>query len=320
MPVRFTSPSLGGQRDGFFKPGEWQIAVSFRHLYADDWFVGKNIDEAAAPFGKPLYLNINSLDVSVTYATSRRASITLTAPMSYGRHSRLYADKVRHEVSARGVGDINAIANVWIWNPDEALDGNVSLGLGIKAPTGNSRIEGDFFAADGSVSRRVVDQSIQLGDGGWGFIAQAQGYRHLTGRFNGYLFGSYLVAPKKKSSVPSPIAGVALSVPDVYSVRGGTAFALIPSRRLSTNLGVRMDGIPLRDVIGGGDDGFRRPGYTLYLDPGAAMRIGRQEVTLSVPIRLRQNFSRSLIDRERNLRGGGDLARYLVFAGYSVRL
>jgi hypothetical protein len=288
-------------------------------LHADEWFVGSDVDEAAAPFGQPLYLNINSVDLSVTYGMSPRASVTVTVPMSYGRHSRLYADKVRHEVSARGVGDINAIANVWLWDPGAGPAGNVSLGLGAKAPTGDGRIEDDFFAADGSVSRRVVDQSIQLGDGGWGFIGQAYGYRHLAGRVSGYASGSYLVAPKKKTGVPSPLAGVTLSVPDVYSVRTGVAFALLPSHGLSTNLGVRMDGIPLRDVVGGGDDGFRRPGYTVYLDPGTAMSIGRQEVTLSVPIRLRQNFSRSLIDRERNLTGGGDLARYLIFAGYSVR-
>ena len=320
MPVRFTSPSLGGQRDEFFKPGEWELSVSYRRLHADEWFVGRNVDEAAAPFGKPLYLDINSVDLGITRGLSRRASITLTVPMSYGRHSRLYADKVRHEVSARGVGDINAIVNVWLWDPVAAPDGNIFVGIGAKAPTGNSRAEDDFFAADGAVSRRVVDQSIQLGDGGWGFIVQAQGYRRLSDRMTGYLFGSHLVAPMKKTSVPSPLAGVMLSVPDVFSVRTGTTFALIPSHGLTTNLGVRVDGIPLRDVIGGGDDGFRRPGYTLFLDPGVSMRIGRQEFTLNVPIRLREDFSRSLIDRERNLPGGGDLARYLVFAGYSVRL
>lgn len=319
MPVRFTSPSLGGQRDGFFKPGEWEVALSARRLHADEWFVGRNVDEASAPFGKPLFLDINSIDLSVSHGVSRRASITLTVPMSYGRHSRLYADHVRHAVTARGVGDINAIANVWLWNPDAATDGNISVGLGAKAPTGNSRVEDDFFAADGSVSRRVVDQSIQLGDGGWGFIVQAQGYRRLRERLTGYAFGSYLVAPKKKSTVASPLAGVTLSVPDVYSTKAGVAFALAPAHGLSTSLGVRMDGLPLRDVVGGGDDGFRRPGYTLYLDPGAAMTMGRHEVTLSMPIRLRQDFSRSLIDRERNLPGGGDLARYLLFAGYSVR-
>ncbi len=319
MPVRFTSPSLGGQRDGFFKKGEWQVSASYRRLEADQWFVGTDVNEAAAPFGKPLYLDINTLDLSLTYAFSRRANVTLTVPLSYGTHSRFYADGVRHKVSGRGVGDVNAIANVWVLDPNMHLDGNIALGFGIKAPTGNNHIEDDFFAADGSITKRVVDQSIQPGDGGWGFIAQVQAYRRIASRLNAYAFGSYLISPKKKTDVPSPLAGVVLSVPDAYSVRAGIAYALAPSYGLSVNLGARVDGIPLRDVIGGGDDGFRRPGHTLYLDPGGAMRVGKQEFTLSVPIRLRQNFSRSLIDRERSFKGGGDLADYLVFAGYSVR-
>jgi hypothetical protein len=319
MPVRFTSPSLGGQRDGFFKKGEWEVSASYRRLEADQWFVGTDVNEAAAPFGKPLYLDINTLDLSLTYAFSHRVNVTFTMPLSYGTHSRFYADGVRHKVSGRGVGDVNAIANLWLLEPNMHLDGNVALGFGIKPPSGNNRIKDDFFAADGSVTKRLVDQSIQPGDGGWGFIAQAQGYQRLASRLNAYVFGSYLISPKKKIDVASPLAGVVLSVPDAYSVRAGAAYALIPSHGLSVNLGGRIDGIPLRDVIGGGDDGFRRPGHTLYLDPGAAMKVGKQEFTISMPIRLTQNFSRSLIDRERNFKGGGDLADYLVFLGYSVR-
>ena len=319
MPVRFTSPSLGGQRDGFFKKGEWQVSASYRRLEADKWFVGPDVNEAAAPFGKPISLDINTLDLSLTYAFTRRANITLTVPLFYGTQSRFYADGMRHKVTGRGVGDVNAIATVWLLDPNMHLGSNVALAFGIKPPTGNNRIEDDFFAADGSITRRVVDQSIQPGDGGWGFIAQAQAYQRLASRLNAYVFGSYLISPKKKTNVVSPLAGVMLSVPDAYSVRMGAAYALAPSRGLSVNLGGRIDGLPLRDVIGGGDDGFRRPGHTLYLDPGAAMRVGKQEFTMSIPIRLKQNFSRSLIDRERNFKGGGDLADYLVFVGYSVR-
>ena len=319
MPVRFTSPSLGGQRDGFLKQGEWEFSAAFRRLYADRWFVGHNIDESAAPFGKPLYIDIRSLDLSITYGVTRRAKVTLTVPMSDGTHSRFYADNLRHTVSAKGVGDINAVADLWLLDPNMHLDGNIAVGIGVKAPTGQNKIKDNFFAADGSVTQRVVDQSIQLGDGGWGVIGQAQIYQRIADGLNGYAFGSYLLSPKKKTGVISPVPGVQLSVPDVYSVRVGAAYALMPDHGVSVNLGARADGIPLRDLIGGGDDGFRRPGHSLYLDAGAAMKIGRQELTFSMPLRLSQNFSRSLSDRQRNLKGGGDLANYLVFAGYSVR-
>jgi hypothetical protein len=319
MPVRFTSPSLGGQRDGFLTTGEWQVGASYRRLYADQWFVGTKVDESAAPFGKPLYLNIHSLDLTVSYGFSRRTSVAVTLPLSTGTHSRLYADGSRHKVQATGIGDVNAILTRWLLDPNMHMDGNVSLGVGVKLPTGGNKIEDDFHAADGTVTQRIVDQSIQPGDGSLGFIVQSQAYQAVGHQFVAYASGSYLVSPRKKTGVPSPLAGVTLAVPDVYSARVGLAYALAPKTGTSVNLGLRIDGIPLRDIVGGGDDGFRRPGHTLYLDPGISVRIAKQELTLSIPTRLSQNFSRSLIDRQRNFTGGGDLADYLIFAGYSVR-
>lgn len=134
MPVRFTSPSLGGQRDSFFKKGEWQLSAAFRRIYADKWFVGHDVNEAAAPFGKQLYLDINSLDVTITYGLSRRASVAVTLPMSHGTHSRYYADGERHKVVAQGIGDVNAIGTLWLLEPNMHLDGNVALGFGVKTP------------------------------------------------------------------------------------------------------------------------------------------------------------------------------------------
>jgi hypothetical protein len=319
MPVRFTSPSLGGQRESFFKAGEWQVGVAYRHLGADQWFVGTELNEPAAPFGKPLLLDINSLDFSVAYAVTDRATLTLTLPFSHGTHSRFYADQVRHEVKGFGLGDISLVGSAWLLDPETHQNGNISLGFGIKAPSGDNEVSDDFFNADGTVVQRPVDQSIQLGDGGWGMLLQAQAYRRVFARANAYLFGSYLLSPRKITDVPSPLPGVTLSVPDVYTARGGLAYALWPMQGVSVSLGGRLDGIPLRDLIGGGDAGFRRPGFILYLDPGMAVQRGRDEFTLSLPIRIRQDFRQSLIDREKNFRGGGDLADFLLFAGYTHR-
>jgi hypothetical protein len=311
---------LGGQRESFFKAGEWQVGIAYRHLGADKWFVGTELNESAAPFGKPLFLNINSLDFSLAYAVTGRATLTLTFPFSYGTHSRFYGDSLRHKVNAFGLGDLNLVGSVWLLDPDTQQNGNVSVGLGIKAPTGDNKVTDDFFNADGSVVQRPVDQSIQLGDGGWGILLQAQAYRRVFARGNAYLFGSYLLSPRKITDVPAPgLPGVTLSVPDVYTARGGLAYLLLPAPGVSVSFGGRLDGIPLRDLIGGGDDGFRRPGFSLYLDPGIAVQRGRDEFALSLPIRIHQDFRQSLIDREKHSRGGGDLADYLLFAGYTHR-
>jgi hypothetical protein len=46
---------------------------------------------------------------------------------------------------------------------------------------------------------------------------------------------------------------------------------------------------------------------------------GRNTFTLNVPVRVHQNFERSLVDVQLGKNGGGDLAKYLIFVGYSVR-
>src|SRR3989449_9905216 len=76
---------------------------------------------------------------------------------------------------------------------------------------------------------------------------------------------------------------VHLAVPDVYSARAGIAYALAPARGISLSLGGRIDGIPQGDLIGGRDNSFRRPGYSLYLDPGIALRRGEGKVRVRWP-------------------------------------
>src|SRR5437879_13886207 len=145
MPVRFTSPSLGGQRNSFVGAGEWQVGVAYRRLTADEWYVGTQVNEARAPFGQPLYLNINSLDFSVSYGLSDRLSLTLTLPFSYGTHSRFYADTARHKVSAHGLGDVNLVSNRWLLDPKGHVTGNVTLQRGIRTPARAHECNDDLF-------------------------------------------------------------------------------------------------------------------------------------------------------------------------------
>lgn len=296
----------------------WEVGAAFRRLSANQWFVGSAVRESAAPFGQPLLLNIYSLDATLTYGVTDRLSLTLTVPFSRGTHSRFYADGQRHAVEAAGLGDISGIANFWLRRPSTASSGNIALGLGLKTASGNNGVIDNFFLAGGSVTKSPVDQSIQLGDGGVGIIFQLQAYRKLAGAAFGYAYGWYLLTPREKTSVASPLAGVPLSVPDVYSVRSGISAALWPRHGISVSLGPRLDGIPLRDFAGG-SSGFRRPGYSLYVDPGVVVTAGRSTWSVNVPLRVHQDFQRSLADIERGSAGGGDLARYLVLIGYTVR-
>jgi hypothetical protein len=318
MPIRYNSPSLGGNNWPQLKAHEWQIDVGYRRLHANQRYVGSTEDESSAPFGQPLIVNVNSLDVSIDYGVTNRLSLTLTLPFLHGTQSRFYADMRRHETVAGGLGDINALGTVWLWNPERHHNNNLSLALGVKTPSGNDTVTDDFFLAGGSIIQSPVDQAIQLGDGGWGVIFQAQGFRQFLNRTSGYLSGSYLLTPREKTSVLSPLPRVPLSVPDVYSLRTGIAYTIWPKRGLAFSIGPRVDGIPVHDLVGG-SAGFRRPGYSIFIDPGFGLTHGRSTFTLNLPVRIYQDFKRSDADIQLNTRGGGDLARVLVIAEYSFR-
>jgi hypothetical protein len=318
MPVRFTSPSLAGIGNPELQAHHWQLDVAYRHLGADRWYVGTQVQESSAPFGKPLFLNINSVDLSVDYGVSDRTALRLTLPFSYGTHSRYYADGRRHLVSTGGLGDVNMILSHWLLDFSLHPKGNLSLGIGVKMPTGNNAATDDFFLADGSFLQKPVDQSIQLGDGGWGLIMGLQAFRWISRGLSGYAQGWYLASPKEKTNVPSPLPGVPLSVPDVYAGRLGVSYMLSPKHGFSLSIGPRIDGIPRRDFIGG-DPGFRRPGYSLYIEPGLTMARGKGTFTVRVPVLVHKNFERSLADIQMQTAGGGDLASYLFLTGYSWR-
>jgi hypothetical protein len=322
MPIRFTSPSLGGHRQVFLQAGEWEMGAAYRRLTADDWFVRDEIHPELSPNGGPVQFNINTLDLSLAYGVTERLSLRLTVPLSTGTQSRIYPDEVRRENSATGLGDINLVGSMWLLQPATHPGGNVALGLGVKAPTGSNEVQGEFGLASGAVIQHPVHPGLQLSDGGWGILIQAQAFQRLHGRLSGYVFGAYQMSPQEQTDVLfAPTSPYTLSVYDVYHARAGLGYAAWPAQGLSVSLGVRRDGIPVRDVVGG-DGGFRAPGYTTYLDPGLALARGRGVFTLSIPVRLHGEFKPNVNDES----GGtppngfqGDLASHLIFVGYAHR-
>jgi hypothetical protein len=322
MPVRFNSPSLGGQGETYLRAHEWQAGVAYRHFTANHWYLGTEVHNEAGPFGEPVDIVTNAVDLSLNYGITSRLSLALTVPFASGSQNRLYADLAHHEVKTSGLGDINLIGTYWLWDPATQPRGNIAVGLGVKAPTGDYTQLGPFYAASGRVADQPLDQSIQLGDGGWGIIVQAQALQQVSPRAYGYFFGSYLLNPRVQTGLPvTTFNGHVLmgGVPDIYQARLGMAYTLWPDQGLSASLGARVDGTPLRDIIGGGDLAFRRPAWILYADPGLALTRGRNNFTLSVPINLHADFRQSLIDREIGRPGGGDLTKVLLFVGYTRR-
>ena len=303
---------------------EWQVAVDYRYLHADRFFFGTQSQAPPQFFGHPLIINVHSVNLNVTYATSDRFSLRLTVPVSDGTQSRFYLDSARHIVRSAGIGDIGLVGTVWLLNPATHSRGNVAFGAGVKIPTGSNNFAAAYFLKGGTSIQFPVDQSVELGDGGWGVILQGQAFRQVARRTFAYFTGSYLLSPRNQTDVTrapvgEPNATVHISVPDVYTGRLGVIYGVLPEQGLSVSLGGRVDGIPYHDIIGK-SDGFRRPSYIVFVDPGIALERGPSTFTISTPVRVASRLAtQAMAKQSSGTIGAGDLAGVLIFFGYARR-
>lgn len=123
--------------------------------------------------------------------------------------------------SSKGESDFHRYT--WVFDPIEHAFGNVSLGFGMKAPTGSSARKGTYYLLSGS-EQRDLDPSTQLGDGGWGLIGELEAFQRIFRRTTVYFAGSYLANPKDHSNavfhVPCGIIAP-VAITDEYSAHAG---------------------------------------------------------------------------------------------------
>ena len=310
----FMALSLGPDGVSQLQPGQWQAGLNLRYLYADEGWRGTHPwPEYRTIVGNEI--TIISTDLQATYAFSSRVSATLTLPFMYGQTSNFAEhDGTRHVVKAGGLGDIRVVGNAWLFNPESHPTGNLSVGLGLKAPTGNEAAT-DVYHKPAGPQVRPVDVSIQPGDGGWGVMLEVAGFRKFRGRIYGYMNGYYLISPREqnKAYTPVPIYGQVRnnSVADQYLARVGLSCALPVARGLTLSVDGRINGIPRHDLVGG-SEGFRRPGYAIYVEPGLSWTGERTTFGLFVPLRVDANRQKNVYDVRNNGIGGGAFASSLV--------
>ena len=320
-PSRFTSPARWGQGDVYLPPGEWQASLVYRRFTSSNLVQGHDDLSASAPRGLPSTVHSRTLNLSMTYALSQRLALSAGLPYLEGDHTTWYADSVRHTNTARGFGDLQLMASYWL-RPVHPMQpgGNLSIGLGVKVPTGSNDVAGRWWNADGSTLAFPVHSSIQLGDGGWGIVAQLVGFQPFGAVNYAYLSASYTAVPRGTTDVVrSPGSTLRWAAPDSWNATVGVARVLWPGQGLGIDLSARFAGTPRRDLIGGRDAGYRLPATTGYLTPSVALTRGAHSVSLAVPVLLYRNFLPSYVDLEAGKLGGGGLADYQLLAGYSVR-
>jgi hypothetical protein len=271
------------------------------------------------PGGQPLFLKLNSLDLSATYGLTERLSVTATVPISYSSQSLFYPDGLRHQTSTGGIGDVNVMANAWVFDPGSHVGGNLYVGLGVKAPTGSYHSMADVWDSTGAVSQADVPQTMQQGDGGFAVLAQLQAFQQLFAGASLYLSGDYSASLRQHTDVLWPQAKALWAVPDVYSARAGLSYAALPQWGLAFSGGWRIDGTTTRDVFHAAGDFYRHAGYSMYLEPGLTLIQGPNQFALTVPVRVRANYLTVSTSAGPRL-GAGGVNDYVIYATWSRRM
>jgi hypothetical protein len=127
-----------------------------------------------------------------------------------------------------------------------------------------------------------------------GIHLQIQAFQELLENLYGYLSGYYLFNPRDSNGTerPSPAIDLVNTVPDQYFGRVGFSYAIWPSKGVSVSLGARIDGIPVNDVIGE-SNGFRRAGYSIYIDPGVNWFFAKNILSVNVPVAVERKFQKT---------------------------
>jgi hypothetical protein len=323
MVVRMGAPVIGVPGSGYIPEGHWQTNLGFRYLYSDRHFVGDDEQEQREEEGSQVKNTVYTFDLGLTYGITDRTSISVSLPYQIADRSQLISglEPERNVTSARGIGDLIITGRRWMIDPACNPSGNFQLGLGVKLPIGQPNASDTFkFVNDqGEPDReqRTVDQSIQPGDGGFGFTTELSAFQKIGGQFGLYGNGTYLFNPMETNGVDT-FRGrdneSIMSIPDSYMARLGVQWS--PIEHYTFGLGGRIEGVPAEDIIGG-SDGFRRPGYAISVEPSVSYWSGRGIFSVAVPIAAYRNRTKSVPDEENGRHGDAAFADWILLVGWS---
>ena len=316
---------------------KWVFATNFRYFKSFRHFSGTTENKARLEQGTEVINHSGAMDFNLTRVLNNRWSLMIDMPILANSRSSLYEHGLingvnkfnqRHTMHSFGIGDMRMAAYYWLFDPIKHTRGNIQVGLGIKLPTGQFDYEDYWYnvGPNGTKELRPVDQSIQLGDGGTGFTLETNLFYNLVKGFGVYANGYYLSNPREQNGVRtyretlSPILAneAIMSVPDQYMTRAGFSYGFGGKLHgLSAAAGVRLEGIPVHDIIGGSGD-FRRPGYVWSIEPTINYSLKKFSAFVSVPVAFVRNRTQSVTDKENSVTFNKHVQGDAAFADYAI--
>jgi len=326
--IRESAPIFGNLASTYLRPGEWEVDLSLRSSTADRHYSLDVYQAQRTALGTYVINKQHLAVVNVNHSFTPRFSAAVTVPLvssSWAVPSPISPTPgPRATQHGKGFGDISGMGRVWLFNPLAHSSRNISVGVGVKAPTGKADDTDTFVDIAGlNSSEKAVDQSVQPGDGGWGTQLEVQAFSSIKRAF---AFGSanYLINPRNMNETPSILVGIGRpsataplrnvnSVPDQFILRGGAGVPVW--KGIGASFAGRVEGGPRYDLIGR-SDGFRRPGREVFLEPGISYVHGKSSIQFNLP---RAVYRYRAPDPYTGANGDATFPDWVMLANYSYR-
>lgn len=306
----------------------WIVGINNRYFKSFKDFRGKTDLETPA---RNQAINKNfTTEISINRLMNSGWSLSLAIPVSAnvreasGEHGG--PDTERFKTSGYGLGDIRLVVSKWMLKPTETLKGNFQLGFGLKFPTGDFA-QKDYFHRNGSLVLAAVNPGIQPGDGGLGLIGELNAYYLIAQQLGLYTNLYYMANPRENNgeswggftyTEEQLQAGIDLmTVPDAFALRGGIYYEASSSFTLSA--GLRFEGVPVNDLIGGSKGG-RRPGNYLSVEPGLIFRMPKVSFYGYAPVIFSREIKQTVGGKLLGVHSPGGSADYQIFFGILLKL
>jgi hypothetical protein len=314
---------------------KWQLITSYRYFKSFRHYVGETEQKQRLEEKTEVINWQHNINYTIMRKINSKWSVGVDIPVNINARSSKYehygntntSANARNLTHAYGLGDVRINAYRWLLDTAKSKKANVRIGMGLKLPTGDYRVQDLFRKNDTTFILGPVDQSIQLGDGGLGFSAEVNAYYMLNKYFSVYAGAFYLLNPREQNGVSTARGGTTttqsmligsnvMSVADQYMLRGGLSMMY---KQLTASVGARMECIPVNDLIGG-SNGFRRPGYFVAVEPGFNYDFKKFSLFGSAPISFVRNRTQSVPDIKRTALTGVYAQGDAAFADYSINL
>lgn len=304
VAIRSFSGTNGSTGSGaVLMKGEFLAASNFRYFKSYKHFRGTHEETERVENGTEVINTSYFADISLNYGITNQLYANFTIPFVSHLRSSMYEHGgntfgQRRETSSAGLSDIRAGFGYWFFDPMKKDKFNYALGIGVKLPTGNFNVQDEFYnqsSTKDSTWVRVVDQSIQLGDGGYGITFDFQGFHFISKSFLVSTNLYYMVNPMEDNGILTRNGSQYFSCPDQYAARLGITY-ITPVEGLAFTFGGRWEGVPSDDLIGS-SAGYRRPGYAISIDPSVSYVLKDFTFNFGVPVAVERNRVQSYQDK-----------------------